>query len=958
MLVLFAFSYKISKAQNLRISKELYSIQKSNNNDLKHIYDIEEDKNGYIYLATDKGVFKFDGFQFNLLNKKLNSYKEGSCIKFDDKGTLFYENFDGYIFSYQSDNKNWTTYNNFKPARFLNYGLFKNHLSIFSRAGVIIYDLNKKKQSRIIPFKEAYPQYTTQTKDNYYAVNNDKVFMFDEKKIVKEYKIDRKNDEIIIHHLNTDGNHIFLVPRNEYQRGIKVLSKNLDYLYTVYINDIKGVINNIKIINNKVWILTTNGALVYLQNKNKWKLENIHFKDINISDVIKGSTGQLWLSTLGQGLFLIPNDKQFIYAVENEKLTQIILTQENYIIGTSNGKILKTDKKINQAQIISQNKYLSPVTYLYQHPNTDEIFYVSGLGFNYIESNKNLYFSKALKEVCHIDEDFYALATSSNLILFKSNKFKNKSPWINLFNKKKTNEKWSPVLTSVKTKSVAYHKLENKIYYLTNLGLFNIDIYGNNQEILFNKKSIIAEKIKYLNGKIYLLNYDGSIIVYEKEKLNNLLNENKNIIDFKIINQKLILKTKTSFTEIKPDDNSFIKLQSDVQISSINDFTINEEGNLMIVTSNGIIQLPKQISKENRDLNKFIISEIYVNGEEKSVKDLKKLDYNQNNIQIIFAYLDFNYPNLPKIAYKVNNSKWEDIPNDIQDLQFHQLAPGNYSIDFKIDNEIIPKKIEFNISAPFWQTWFFFLLLSVISVFLIAIYFNNKRKTLKKHIVLLEQKVELEKELSKTTLKSIKAQMNPHFFFNALNSIQAFIYKNDQKQAISYLSKFSKLTRIILKQTNVDEIQLADEINMLTLYLDIETVRFNNSFTYQISYPPELDINNIYIPAMLIQPYVENCIKHGFLTLEKEGFIKLNLNLQDNILEVQVLDNGIGRAKSAYLQKHNPNQSFATEANKKRLEILNQYNKISIQYEDIIDRDQNVCGTSVKIFIPVKFDKK
>lgn len=93
MLVLFAFSYKISKAQNLRISKELYSIQKSNNNDLKHIYDIEEDKNGYIYLATDKGVFKFDGFQFNLLNKKLNSYKEGSCIKFDDKGTLFYENF-------------------------------------------------------------------------------------------------------------------------------------------------------------------------------------------------------------------------------------------------------------------------------------------------------------------------------------------------------------------------------------------------------------------------------------------------------------------------------------------------------------------------------------------------------------------------------------------------------------------------------------------------------------------------------------------------------------------------------------------------------------------------------------------------------------------------------------------------------------------------------------------------
>jgi LytS/YehU family sensor histidine kinase len=222
---------------------------------------------------------------------------------------------------------------------------------------------------------------------------------------------------------------------------------------------------------------------------------------------------------------------------------------------------------------------------------------------------------------------------------------------------------------------------------------------------------------------------------------------------------------------------------------------------------------------------------------------------------------------------------------------------------------------------------------------------------------LLREKIQLEKSLSKSILTSIKAQMNPHFFYNALNTIQAYIFTNDNRNASSYLAKFSKLTRMILEMSGKEKISLSEEIIALKLYLELEQVRFNDDFEFLIEVDQGIDPEMIKLPSMLIQPYVENSIKHGLL--HKKGIKKVVISFlyQDGILKITIDDNGIGRKRSAELNKIRDEvyESFSTDANQKRLEILNRdsNSKISVSYFDKADDYQNSLGTTVVAYIPI-----
>jgi LytS/YehU family sensor histidine kinase len=219
----------------------------------------------------------------------------------------------------------------------------------------------------------------------------------------------------------------------------------------------------------------------------------------------------------------------------------------------------------------------------------------------------------------------------------------------------------------------------------------------------------------------------------------------------------------------------------------------------------------------------------------------------------------------------------------------------------------------------------------------------------------------LEQELQRSKMASIKSQMNPHFFFNALNTIQSFIYTNEKSLAVSYLNQFSELTRMILDMSNLDLISLMDEIKALRLYLDLETQRFEEKLQYEIWIDPELQPDFFLLPPMLVQPYVENAIKHGLLHSKLPWQLSIAFRKTINGLEVAVEDNGIGRKKSGQLnanrQKHH--QSFAMKANKKRLEILNKGldNDISVE---IIDKENEwgaASGTRVILRVPGNLKK-
>lgn len=304
-----------------------------------------------------------------------------------------------------------------------------------------------------------------------------------------------------------------------------------------------------------------------------------------------------------------------------------------------------------------------------------------------------------------------------------------------------------------------------------------------------------------------------------------------------------------------------------------------------------------------------------------------------------------------RIPYKINNGEWQNAQPQLWLLSLISLYPGNYTIYFKVNELLIPNStVQFTILSPIWLRWWF--------VVLIGFFFYRVRLQVQiKQNQILSNKLQLVRNLHQSTLTAIRSQMNPHFFFNALNTIQAYIFSNNKKQASHYLSMFSKLTRNILEMSGKERIKISEEIDALKLYLQLEQMRFEDNFNYEIKVDSNFPTDMAYIMPMLIQPYVENAVKHGLLHVKGDKKLIVEFTQTDkNVLTVTIDDNGIGRTKSGQLQQqrakgHTP---FTAQANQKRLDILQytQTAKVGITYIDKHNNKGKPTGTTVILNIP------
>lgn len=226
---------------------------------------------------------------------------------------------------------------------------------------------------------------------------------------------------------------------------------------------------------------------------------------------------------------------------------------------------------------------------------------------------------------------------------------------------------------------------------------------------------------------------------------------------------------------------------------------------------------------------------------------------------------------------------------------------------------------------------------------------NLNAHTMQENLILKQKATELE-------MQALRAQMNPHFIFNSLNSVTNFILKNEKALAAEYLLKFSKLIRMILENSEQPLISLNQELEALRLYMDLEALRFENKFYYQFSHDRELDINSIKVPPLLVQPFVENSIHHGLMRKKEPGYIRIHIHENDQKLLIQIEDNGVGRAAAA---KQNNELSFKKNSlgmklTKDRISLLNnQLVNDSFELEDLEDSEGRACGTIVKISLPL-----
>ena len=291
----------------------------------------------------------------------------------------------------------------------------------------------------------------------------------------------------------------------------------------------------------------------------------------------------------------------------------------------------------------------------------------------------------------------------------------------------------------------------------------------------------------------------------------------------------------------------------------------------------------------------------------------------------------------------LNNHNKEEIMRSAMQYEFEKqsaVAKVEQEKREAVQNEELKKK-----SAQV-KLYIVICILTIILFVAIVLQMRNKRKT---------EKLKLENSLIDLEQKALRLQMNPHFIFNALNSIQGFITENNQASAKKYLSKFARLMRLIMENSAEKTVSLQNEIEVLNDYLELTSLRFSNAFTFTIEVDEKIDVSNAEIPPMLLQPFVENAVLHGIAAKESNGLIHISFLQKEGIIECTIEDNGVGRQK-AMEQKPDAHKSTGMMVTEERLKVFGEHNhvKSKLRVIDLFDTFGNACGTKVILEIPMQ----
>ncbi len=405
------------------------------------------------------------------------------------------------------------------------------------------------------------------------------------------------------------------------------------------------------------------------------------------------------------------------------------------------------------------------------------------------------------------------------------------------------------------------------------------------------------------------------------------------------------------------EEEGFAGVESNSNGIYLDDFDV-----IWFGTVNGLIRYSQGNYRSNQAFAKTSITGIRLFYNDTFLKSGQELDYSENNIS--FDYVGICLTNPAKVRYKYKLIGWEKeyAPTTSDRVaRYSNLPPGTYTFQvLSCNNERLwntePAKFTFTINTPIWKRPWFWLLLTGIAVFILSAGIIFRIRQIKKR----EQfETESRVAMAKNELKALRAQMNPHFVFNSLNSIQHFILTNKSADAGKYLNKFARLMRVILNNSEKSLITIREEIEYLQLYLDLEEMRFEGKFASHVDISEDIDIDYFEIPAMLLQPYVENAILHG-LTPKPDGGGKLDIQmrLKGNTIVCSIIDNGIGREKASdmrQLSNKKEHTSLGMKITHDRLELINRLNgsQLSLTITDLYDKEGKATGTRVDIFIPV-----
>jgi ligand-binding sensor domain-containing protein len=926
------------------------------------IFDMFVSRKGLLYLGTDKGLLDYNGVYFNNYLFKDNLALSVNRIQEDAQGTIWCKNFSNQVFYMEND----TLRPYYQVEKYLNAQ--NENLMDFAIVEETFYFLTEQNLYTTAQDGELQLLFnaTKQNVNVFYSiyVYNNLLFLAGDSKI-----IETENQIIKNYYPSLPGQKELLYVNNQLVYILKGQQNQLVSVKTgsSYNNNLipkNTYYNSLSATSDAMWLNTTNG--LYKIDVKKKSLQERLLPNQRVTDVVEDQEGGCWVSTLDDGLFYMPSDLMYRFSPEENNMhynfISLVRSADGHLFaGTSNGNIIEYNQ-----DMMPVFKYKGSgsfeIEYIYLHEN--KIF--SSIGVFQRQQNKPIvdaYFGKGLAE-----DDFgnfvfanynlaglipQSLRGKPNLNL-PSNDTLSLSNYVNNFQIYSFRNKRSRV--------VAYNSTYKCYYIGYSDGLIKVGINGETTEIITkNKKPIIAvDFLQGDDGGLWVACAQQGLLKLENEEVVLHFNEGNGLTSDRCKKLEagergiwILNEGGFDFLNVKTNQLSNYGNQLGLLDLNINDFAVDDTY-VWFATNEGIVYFNKNIINHNIEP----VFEIKAtSGTHLLIDQNTELSYQDN--QVVFQFNTIYYKGLSNYQYQYKllplQDEWQTQNAKQSQLNFLSLKPNSYQLQTRIktgSSFTDVKTFNFKINKPFWsRLWFKILILLILILLLYVVYLWAVHKTKKQQ--------RISEMLAISQLTALRSQMNPHFMFNVLNAVQGLIYSNQKSKASEYLGTFSTLMRKTLDVSAKRDITIAQEVKTIELYVSLEQARFeDNDFNYKIILPNE-DLNQYIIPSLIIQPFVENAIKHGLM--HKRGVKNLKIEVlreNDKYWKFIITDDGVGRKTSGHINQKikNRHQSFATEAIANRIYLINKLmeHPIKIQIEDLTNVLGHSAGTQVAIRIPVR----
>jgi len=950
------------------------------------VYNIIQDNNGFVWFATLNGMSKFDGKHFTTFRTKdgLNSNSIISLVE-GKKGELYIGNYEKGI-------------NVLRNGRIENYCKEIEEKSF--ALSYLLLDTSGNDAQKLYAFKSwgniNVIQEKTSTGISGYSISMNPQHLIKLEKLPNNEIIalttsglfNFKNSTFSKLNINglpdTDIYCLAVGDNGSYLIGSKgmiysIKNNHVDRRYRINLNvDNNDVIAILKDKNKNLWFSIMNKGFYMIPDGSDKIIDigsKLELQNTLVNDYMEDREGNIWISTFGKGVYCLNNlylksynekdglSNNNVYSIAKEKSGKLL-------IGTFNGLNILENGRFDQVKSQSRKTLTD---YIYEIRNINNEFYVSGtFGGNEMinTSYKGIKFNMfSSLSFCKISNGLYLFGTGVNRVTVQSKISNNKEKLYNFF----VSEGGS-ILNRI---NVIFEDTQKNIWIGTSLGLCkvtNLNIKSGKvgmKKCFFSKNPILNSKINSIrevdksnvwfacekgiacynlkNGMITSFSY---FMGYDFSSSTAIVSDNKKRIW--IGNMKgLYLYDSKSIKYFSKQTG----LPSDEVFSLCFDSTKNA---LCIGTSNGISFLDIK-TFDNYVPKPIDLKIISIKAGDSIFTNYNNLVFNpkQHHVYIDFKALSFSSPGSVKYKYNLNG-EWVETDHDF--LDFISLKSGRYDLQIMAKSQNTdwgkPYFLSFRILPRFIETiWFHFLIISILVclfVFVIIWRLKMNNKKVKSELALSERINELKHQ-------ALSAMMNPHFIFNALNSVQYLVNSQRNEEANDYIAIMAKLIRKNLDTAGNGFILLSEEINKLTLYLDLEKLRFQERFSYEIISGIDVDHLKIMIPNMIIQPFVENTLWHGIINSGNKGKITVSFSFEDvdidsilcRSLIIKVTDNGIG-INAAKKNKIDGHISKGIQIIEERLRLLSAKMQLPqpIMLDDLSNRDNNSHGTEVIISLP------